>query len=245
MKGKTDKKKGQSSKITTHKAVLYYEINQQSQPQTNKKIKQNIQTSNNSKLTNVNNLNKPQKYEPKKQNNPQKNSATTPSQNFLNQFISHQNTFNQNKIGYKNKITEITKPPIKSVKISDTSHDNLFFVEENVEKELNSFKPFYGITVNSNTITINIIFNQDKEEISEASIKFQSNYYLICIQGEKKKLFKELENNEECTIEYGHFIIEEKLPSNIFKEKILNWTSNIKSDDNGTIFITFSPKKTK
>ena len=231
---KTDKKKGQSSKITTQKTVLYSEINQQSQPHTNTKIKQNIPTSNNSKITNFNNHNKPQR-----------NSATTPSQNFLNQFISHQNTFNQNKFGYKNKITEISKPPNKSVKISDTSHDNLFFVEENVEKELNSFKPFYEITVNSNTITINIIFNQGKEEISEASIKFQSIYYLICIQGEKKKLFKELENNEECTIEYGHFIIEEKLPSNIFKEKILNWTSNIKSDDNGTIFITFSPKKTK
>ena len=231
---KTDKKKGQSSKITTQKTVLYSEINQQSQPHTNTKIKQNIPTSNNSKITNFNNHNKPQR-----------NSATTPSQNFLNQFISHQNTFNQNKFGYKNKIAEISKPPIKSVKISDTSHDNLFFVEENVEKELNSFKPFYEITVNSNTITINIIFNQGKEEISEASIKFQSIYYLICIQGEKKKLFKELENNEECTIEYGHFIIEEKLPSNIFKEKILNWTSNIKSDDNGTIFITFSPKKTK
>ena len=223
---KTDKKKGQSSKITTQKTVLYSEINQQSQPHTNTKIKQNIPTSNNSKITNFNNHNGPRGSEPKKQNNPQKNSATTPSQNLLNRFISHQNTFNQNKI---------SKPPNKSVKISDTSHDNLFFVEENVEKELNSFKPFYEITVNSNTITINIIFNQGKEEISEASIKFQSIYYLICIQGEKKKLFKELENNEECTIEYGHFIIEEKLPSNIFKEKILNWTSNIKSDDNGTI----------
>ena len=238
MKKITSKKKGQISKIETHQKVVFYEINQQSQPQTNKKIKQNIPTSTNTKITNVNNLNKPQKYEPKKQNNPQK-------KNFLNQFISHQNTYNKNKNEYKNKITEISKPPIKSVNIGDTSHDNLFFVKDNVEEALNSFKPFYGITVKSNTITINIILNQDKEEISEASIKFQSNYYLICIQGEKKKLFKELEDNEECTIEYGHFIIEEKLPSNIFKENILNWTSNITSDDNGTIFITFSPKKSK
>ena len=100
------------------------------------------------------------------------------------------------------------------------------------------------ITINEKQITVTIILNQDKEENSKinASLINKSNFYTMNIQGDKKPVFKEIKDNEDCTIECGHFSIIEELPINITKEKITEWESTIQTNDMGSAIITFSPK---
>ena len=128
-------------------------------------------------------------------------------------------------------------PPLN---ITPSTNDNNN--EENENKEsisdlLNSFKPYYSMNIERNTILFHILlFENDTSSIKEVSIKEINNNYYIYIKGYKNQYPSD--NEHVYNIKYGNFYIETEIPKS--ELTLENKKFEISKDNNGYIIVTIN-----
>lgn len=121
-----------------------------------------------------------------------------------------------------------------------STNDNNY--EENDNKEsisdlLNSFKPYYSMNIERNTILFHILlFENDTSSIKEVSIKEINNNYYIYIKGYKNQYPSD--NEHVYNIKYGNFYIETEIPKS--ELTLENKKFEISKDNNGYIIVTIN-----
>ena len=108
--------------------------------------------------------------------------------------------------------------------------------KESISDLLNSFKPYYSMNIERNTIIFHILLLADKiSSIKEVSIKEMKDYYYIYIKGYKNKC--SCDNEHSYKLQYGNFFIETKISKN---ELTLENKKYEISEDNGYIIVTIN-----
>ena len=109
--------------------------------------------------------------------------------------------------------------------------------KESISDLLKSFKPYYSMNIERNTIIFHILLFADKissiKPIKEVSIKEMKDYYYIYIKGYKNNAYKHFYN-----IHYGNFFIETEISKN--ELTLENKQSEISEDNNGYIIVTIN-----
>ena len=109
--------------------------------------------------------------------------------------------------------------------------------KESISDLLNSFKPYYSMNIERNTIIFHILLFADKtssiQAIQEVSIKEMKDYYYIYIKGYKNNAYKHFYN-----IHYGNFFIETEISKN--ELTLENKKYEISKDNNGYIIVTIN-----
>ena len=107
--------------------------------------------------------------------------------------------------------------------------------KESISYLLNSFKPYYSVNIERNTIIFHILLFADISSIKEVSIKEMKDYYYIYIKGYKNKC--SCDNKHSYKLQYGNFFIETKISKN---ELTLENKKYEISEDNGYIIVTIN-----
>ena len=105
--------------------------------------------------------------------------------------------------------------------------------KESISYLLNSFKPYYSVNIERNTIIFHILLFADKSSIKEVSIKEMKDYYYIYIKGYKNNAYKHFYN-----IHYGNFFIETEISKN--ELTLENKKYEISKDNNRYIIVTIN-----
>ena len=152
--------------------------------------------------------------------------------------ICNSNNKKNKKKGHESNVKDNNKtPPTNDNNKTPPTNDNNN--EESSNKEsisdlLNSFKPYYSMNIERNTIIFHILLFADKtSSIQEVSIKEMKDYYYIYIKGYKNNAYKHFYN-----IHYGNFFIETEISKN--ELTLENKKSEISKDNNGYIIVTIN-----
>ena len=110
--------------------------------------------------------------------------------------------------------------------------------KESISDLLNSFKPYYSMNIERNTIIFHILLFADKKSsikqaIQEVSIKEMKDYYYIYIKGYKNNDYKHFYN-----IHYGNFFIETEISKN--ELTLENKKYEISKENNRYIIVTIN-----
>ena len=133
-----------------------------------------------------------------------------------------------------------TKPNVRPLNKTPPTDDNNNEESENKESIsdlLKSFKPYYSVNIERNTIIFHILLFADKKSsikaIKEVSIKEMKDYYYIYIKG-----YKNNDNKHFYNLQYGNFFIETDISKNELTLK--NKKDEISEDNNGYIILTIN-----
>ena len=129
-----------------------------------------------------------------------------------------------------------TKPNVRPLNKTPPTDDNNNEESENKESIsylLNSFKPYYSVNIERNTIIFHILLFADISSIKEVSIKEMKDYYYIYIKGYKNNDYKHFYN-----IHYGNFFIETEISKN--ELTLENKKYEISKDNNRYIIVTIN-----
>ena len=134
------------------------------------------------------------------------------------------------------KIYHSVVRPLNKTPPTDDNNNEESENKESISYLLNSFKPYYSVNIERNTIIFHILLFADKSSIKEVSIKEMKDYYYIYIKGYKNKC--SCDNEHSYKIQYGNFFIETEISKN--ELTLENKKSEISKDNNGYIIVTFN-----
>ena len=147
-------------------------------------------------------------------------------------FIYFPETNNQ-KINHSVIQTKPNVRPLNKTPPTDDNNNEESENKESISDLLNSFKPYYSVNIERNTIIFHILLFADISSIKEVSIKEMKDYYYIYIKGYKKN-----DNKHFYNLQYGNFFIETEISKN--ELTLENKKSEISKDNNGYIIVTFN-----
>ena len=149
-------------------------------------------------------------------------------------FIYFPETNNQ-KINHSVIQTKLNVRPLNKTPPTDDNNNEESENKESISNLLKSFKPYYSMNIERNTIIFHILLFADKTSsiIQEVSIKEMKDYYYIYIKGYKNNAYKHFYN-----IHYGNFFIETEISKN--ELTLENKQSEISEDNNGYIIVTIN-----
>ena len=148
-------------------------------------------------------------------------------------FIYFPETNNQ-KIYHSVIQTKLNVRPLNKTPPTDDNNNEESENKESISDLLNSFKPYYSMNIERNTIIFHILLFADKTSSKiEVSIKEMKDYYYIYIKG-----FKNNDNKHSYNIQYGNFFIETDISKNELTLK--NKKDEISEDNNGYIIVTIN-----
>ena len=141
---------------------------------------------------------------------------------------------NNQKIYHSVIQTKLNVRPLNKTPPTDDNNNEESENKESISNLLNSFKPYYSVNIERNTIIFHILLLVDKiSSIKEVSIKEMKDYYYIYIKGYKNNAYKHFYN-----IHYGNFFIETDISKNELTLK--NKKDEISEDNNGYIIVTIN-----
>ena len=140
---------------------------------------------------------------------------------------------NNPKINHSVIQTKLNVRPLNKTPPTDDNNNEESENKESISYLLNSFKPYYSVNIERNTIIFHILLFADKSSIKEVSIKEMKDYYYIYIKGYKNNAYKHFYN-----IHYGNFFIETDISKNELTLK--NKKDEISEDNNGYIIVTIN-----
>ena len=125
--------------------------------------------------------------------------------------------------------------PLNKTPPTDDNNNEESENKESISYLLNSFKPYYSVNIERNTIIFHILLFADKTSsiIQEVSIKEMKDYYYIYIKG-----YKNNDNKHFYNLQYGNFFIETDISKN--ELTLENKKSEISKDNNGYIILTIN-----
>ena len=135
--------------------------------------------------------------------------------------------------------TKLNVRPLNKTPPTDDNNNEESENKESISDLLKSFKPYYSMNIERNTIIFHILLFADKifadktSSIQEVSIKEMKDYYYIYIKGYKNNAYKHFYN-----IHYGNFFIETEISKN--ELTLENKQSEISEDNNGYIIVTIN-----
>ena len=148
-------------------------------------------------------------------------------------FIYFPETNNQ-KIYHSVIQTKLNVRPLNKTPPTDDNNNEESENKESISDLLNSFKPYYSMNIERNTIIFHILLLADKiSSIKEVSIKEMKDYYYIYIKGYKNNAYKHFYN-----IHYGNFFIETEISKN--ELTLENKKYEISKDNNCYIIVTIN-----
>ena len=127
--------------------------------------------------------------------------------------------------------------PLNKTPPTDDNNNEESENKESISDLLNSFKPYYSMNIERNTIIFHILLFADKiSSIKEVSIKEMKDYYYIYIKGYKNKC--SCDNENPYNKQYGNFFIETVISKN--ELTLENKKYEISKDNNGYIIVTIN-----
>ena len=130
--------------------------------------------------------------------------------------------------------TKLNVRPLNKTPPTDDNNNEESENKESISDLLNSFKPYYSVNIERNTIIFHILLFADKKSsIKEVTIKEMKDYYYIYIKGYKNNAYKHFYN-----IHYGNFFIETEISKN--ELTLENKKYEISKDNNGYIIVTIN-----
>ena len=152
----------------------------------------------------------------------------------LRHFFIYFPETNNRKIYHHSDIQKkLNVRPLNKTPPTDDNNNEESENKESISYLLNSFKPYYSVNIERNTIIFHILLFADISSIKEVSIKEMKDYYYIYIKGYKKN-----DNKHFYNLQYGNFFIETDISKNeltLEKKK-----SEISKDNNGYIIVTIN-----
>ena len=146
---------------------------------------------------------------------------------------------NNQKIYHSVIQTKLNVRPLNKTPPTDDNNNEESENKESISDLLNSFKPYYSMNIERNTIIFHILLFADKtssiQAIQEVSIKEMKDYYYIYIKGYKNKC--SCDNKHSYNKQYGNFFIETDISKN---ELTLKNKKDEISEDNGYIIVTIN-----
>ena len=139
---------------------------------------------------------------------------------------------NNPKINHSVIQTKLNVSPLNKTPPTDDNNNEESENKESISYLLNSFKPYYSVNIERNTIIFHILLFADKSSIKEVSIKEMKDYYYIYIKG-----YKNNDNKHFYNLQYGNFFIETDISKN---ELTLKNKKDEISEDNGYIIVTIN-----
>ena len=140
---------------------------------------------------------------------------------------------NNPKINHSVIQTKLNVRPLNKTPPTDDNNNEESENKESISDLLNSFKPYYSMNIERNTIIFHILLFADISSIKEVSIKEMKDYYYIYIKGYKNNDYKHFYN-----IHYGNFFIETDISKN--ELTLENKKYEISKDNNGYIILTIN-----
>ena len=140
---------------------------------------------------------------------------------------------NNQKIYHSVIQTKLNVRPLNKTPPTDDNNNEENENKESISDLLNSFKPYYSMNIERNTIIFHILLFADKSSIKEVSIKEMKDYYYIYIKG-----YKNNNNKHFYNLQYGNFFIETDISKNELTLK--NKKDEISEDNNGYIIVTIN-----
>ena len=124
-------------------------------------------------------------------------------------FIYFPETNNQ-KIYHSVIQTKLNVRPLNKTPPTDDNNNEESENKESILDLLNSFKPYYSVNIERNTIIFHILLFADIiSSIKKVSIKEMKDYYYIYIKG-----YKNNNNKHSHNLQYGNFFIETEISKN-------------------------------
>ena len=139
---------------------------------------------------------------------------------------------NNPKINHSVIQKKLNVRPLNKTPPTDDNNNEESENKESISYLLNSFKPYYSVNIERNTIIFHILLFADKSSIKEVSIKEMKDYYYIYIKG-----YKNNDNKHFYNLQYGNFFIETDISKN---ELTLKNKKDEISEDNGYIIVTIN-----
>ena len=155
----------------------------------------------------------------------------------LRHFFIYFPETNNRKIYHHSDIQKkLNVRPLNKTPPTDDNNNEESENKESISDLLNSFKPYYSVNIERNTIIFHILLLVDKiSSIKEVSIKEMKYYYYIYIKGYKNKC--SCDNKHSYNKQYGNFFIETDISKN---ELTLKNKKDEISEDNGYIIVTIN-----
>ena len=151
----------------------------------------------------------------------------------LRHFFIYFPETNNPKIYHSDIQKKLNVRPLNKTPPTDDNNNEESENKESISYLLNSFKPYYSVNIERNTIIFHILLFADISSIKEVSIKEMKDYYYIYIKGYKKN-----DNKHFYNLQYGNFFIETDISKN--ELTLENKKSEISKDNNGYIIVTFN-----
>ena len=151
----------------------------------------------------------------------------------LRHFFIYFPETNNRKIYHSVIQTKLNVRPLNKTPPTDDNNNEESENKESISYLLNSFKPYYSVNIERNTIIFHILLFADKSSIKEVSIKEMKDYYYIYIKG-----YKNNDNKHFYNLQYGNFFIETDISKNELTLK--NKKDEISEDNNGYIIVTIN-----
>ena len=152
-------------------------------------------------------------------------------------FIYFPETNNQKIYHHSDIQTKLNVRPLNKTPPTDDNNNEESENKESISYLLNSFKPYYSVNIERNTIIFHILLFADKTSSKiEVSIKEMKDYYYIYIKGYKNKC--SCDNENPYNKQYGNFFIETDISKN--ELRLENKKSEISKDNNGYIIVTIN-----
>ena len=154
---------------------------------------------------------------------------------FFRHFFIYFPETNNPKIYHHSDIQKkLNVRPLNKTPPTDDNNNEESENKESISDLLNSFKPYYSMNIERNTIIFHILLFADKTSpIPEVSIKEMKDYYYIYIKG-----YKNNDNKHSYNLQYGNFFIETDISKNELTLK--NKKDEISEDNNGYIIVTIN-----
>ena len=147
---------------------------------------------------------------------------------------------NNPKINHSVIQTKLNVRPLNKTPPTDDNNNEESENKESISDLLNSFKPYYSMNIERNTIIFHILLFADKissiKAIKEVSIKEMKYYYYIYIKGYKNKC--SCDNENPYNKQYGNFFIETEISKN--ELTLENKKYEISKDNNRYIIVTIN-----
>ena len=154
-----------------------------------------------------------------------------------NYFIYFPETNNPKIYHHSDIQTKLNVRPLNKTPPTDDNNNEESENKESISDLLNSFKPYYSVNIERNTIIFHILLFADKissiKAIKEVSIKEMKDYYYIYIKGYKKN-----DNKHFYNLQYGNFFIETEISKN--ELRLENKKYEISKDNNRYIIVTIN-----
>ena len=132
----------------------------------------------------------------------------------LRHFFIYFPETNNRKIYHHSDIQKkLNVRPLNKTPPTDDNNNEESENKESISDLLNSFKPYYSVNIERNTIIFHILLFADKKSSKiEVSIKEMKDYYYIYIKGYKNKC--SCDNENPYNKQYGNFFIETEISKN-------------------------------